>query len=119
MTRVELPARPTEQQGLSPEHAQKAIELYQNVGERAVALSAHKSYADRYDSYYTTSDGRIHKPSGTMSLGNAGVTVIKQHSFNKAKRAAKKHFKQHEGAYQEQAVKEASEDGVELNGWPQ
>ncbi len=55
----------------------------------------------------------------TVSTINVVSHAVKQHGLNKAQRAASKHYRKNEGVYQEQALKDATEDGKEVKGWTQ
>ncbi len=119
MSQETLQSNPVQEAGLSPEQAQTAVDLRQNIGEKAAALAGlEHDMTNRSTTGFMTGD-RVSGPSVTQSIEDDVNHVVKQHQVNKAQRAAKKHFKQNEGAYQEQAVKEATEAGVELNGWEQ
>lgn len=109
MSQETLQPAPVNPAGLSPELEQTAVALRQNESEKAVELEQHKARADRYETFYTHRASE-HTPTMTTSTFNAIGTRVKQHKLNKAERAAKKHFEEHEDAYIEQAQIEMQSD---------
>lgn len=125
MAQETLQPNPTELGGLTPDQQQKAIELFKNVGkaqDRYHQTNDRIEVANRYRSINST---RI-EPGMFMSgsVPNLGIEDsirkgMATHRVRKAKRVAKKHLKQNEGAYEEQALKEARDADVDVEGWPQ
>jgi hypothetical protein len=87
------------------------------VGRKTVELSDLKSLEGHRPTRSITTGRALRGPSFTGLFLDAVEQTAKQYQLNKANKAAAKHFIENEGAYQVQAVKEATEAGVELNGW--
>lgn len=118
MNKDKQPTNKNQQTGLNSEQLAKAVELYNKVTDRAIAST---EIDNEKKSYLKTSTylGRTHKPSAIVSVGYDMEHGVKKARVFTANRAAKRHFKKHEGAYQEQALKEATAAGVAIKGWDQ
>jgi hypothetical protein len=88
---------PAELGGLAPDQQQLAVELRQDVFDK----ERHMLQTPSGNTVTTVWEGDIRH--GVRHLG-----------LKSAERAAKRHYKQNEGAYQEQALKEATDAGVDV-----
>jgi len=122
---------PAQQDGLNPEQIQTAVMLRQDTqGAHAHYFKMKHAHRD-YMKDRRRARSRGHYPHPLDVAGIVGldivtsaaiqpvVSAVGKHAFKKAQLAAGEHYENHEAAYQEQAVNEATEAGVELNGWPQ
>lgn len=89
---------PTELAGLAPEQQQRAVELRQDVFDR----ERHMHETPSGDTVSQAWEGDIRHGARRLRLKSA-------------ERAAKRHYKKNEGAYQEEALKEAIDEGVDVN----
>jgi predicted urease superfamily metal-dependent hydrolase len=102
-------ANPAELDGLNPRQQQVATELWQRIGRKVAVLNEAVEHAKRY-----ATPSELHKPNSINEDLNSLGHVIKKRGVTRAQKAARKHYRQHEGAYQEQAYKEATEAGKDI-----
>jgi hypothetical protein len=108
------PINPNEVNGLAPEQQQMAVELRQNIlaRENRPTLEPGSTHAGML------SGNSVSGPS-VASLWSSDISKgIRDLQVSSATRAAKRHYKKHEGAYQEQALMEATDAGKEINFGP-
>ena len=88
---------PTELGGLTPDQQQKAVELRQDVLDK----ERHMHQTPSGDTVTKLWEGDIRHGARHLRLKSAEL-------------ATKRHYKHHEGVYQEQALKEATDAGVDV-----
>lgn len=116
MSHETIDASTEKRQGLSIEDTRRAVTLYQRVARRSALLADHTDEANRYINGAETPTG-YKKPSSIMVFANDITTYFMKASLSSATRQAENHFVAREGAYQDQAVLDATEAGYAPQGW--
>jgi hypothetical protein len=111
MSQETVPAPITEQVGLTVEQQQVAADLISRVSR--TQASSEGASRDLQHTHELEDMGK--KVPMARLVGQAGMNAAMQFRANKAVKAAKGHYEQNTTAYQEQAVIDAAEDGVEIN----
>lgn len=106
----------TQPKGLSPELNQKAIDLFKGTQTAQTALNLTNSEINLRELKHAT-DLQVGADFMSPFVDTTAI-AIKKHGVKKAHRQAKRHYKKHEGDYQDQAYLDATTDGHDINGWP-
>ena len=108
------PLNPSEVSGLIPDQQQTAVELRQHILDRQNRPTLEPSRMHTS----TLSGSLVEGPSATSLLVSDVAHGIKRAKVSSATRAAKRHYKKNEGAYQGQALIEATAAGKKINFGP-
>lgn len=117
-TLQEPQSNPVEQVGLSPEENQTAIRLKSAVDIEQRYYDNDKYLSNQLKEWLkqdAEDDASLYIDLGDVVLDSALENVVNKHFINKSVRAAKKHYKKHEVAYEEQAEIEATRAGKEIH----
>lgn len=110
-------ANQAENDGLTAEQHQEAVELRERISERDGQLHQARVGTSGSSHPGLLSGNSVPGPSVISAWTGDIKTGVRSLQLGSAERAAERHYKKNMAGYQQQAAKEASEAGAEVTGW--